>query len=105
MADSVQDAIMVKAGLEWLAEHTTIPIDLEDSEAFTGLPSRAQLFVRKYGEIMQRSPGVTSQSIEGLSMSFDASENMDKSIWALARALLGADLKSQVRVIPARRRW
>lgn len=98
------DELFAKAGLEWLAENTTIPVDLKDPEALTRLPARAQLFIRKFGELMQRSTGVTSQSIEGLSMSFDSSGH-EAAIRSLANALLSGDLKTGVRVIPAKRRW
>lgn len=104
MAGNVQNEIIVKAALEWLSENTTIPVDLDAPDVST-LPGRAQLFVSKYAEIMNRSYGVISQSIEGLSQSFDASGDVNTDIWALARILLRGDLKSQVKVIPARRRW
>ena len=101
---AVQNEIITKAAVEWLAENTTLPVDVSKPE-ITMLPARAQLFVQKYGELMQRTTGVTSQSIEGLSMSFDASGDVGTSIWAIANALLKGDLKSQVRVFPAKRRW
>lgn len=99
-----QDELVVRAGLEWLAEHTTIPVDVEKPESLIELPARAQLFVRKYGELMRRSTGVTSQSMEGMSQSF-AAGNDESAIWALAKALLHGDIKSQARVFQAKRRW
>lgn len=99
------DDLMTRSALEWLSENTTIPVDLNDPDATISLPARAQLFVQKFVALMKRSPGVTSQSIEGLSQSFDAGSDVNASIWALARALLQGDLKSQVKVTPARRRW
>ena len=94
-----------EAALDWMREITTLQIDKADAASIVALPASAKLFVVKFGEVMQRRTGVTSQSIEGLSMSFDASENAVSSIWALASTLLGGYLKSQVRVTPARRRW
>ena len=105
MACNVQREIIVKAALEWVAEHTTIPVNLDDPEVLVQLPARVQLFVQKYSELMERTAGMTSQSIEGLSMSFDANGDVNTSIWALANALLRGDMKSQVRVFPAKRRW
>ncbi len=93
-----------KAALEWLAEYTTLNIDLSSPEAYTSLPSRAQLFVEKYTELLTRKTGVASQSIEGLSQSF-ASTDSSTIIWQLANTLLRGDLKSQVTVFPAVRRW
>lgn len=105
MACNVQKELLVKAGLEWVAEHTTISVNLNDPEVLVQLPASVQLFVQKYSELMERTTGLTSQSIEGLSMSFDASGDADTSIWALANALLKGYLKSQVKVFPAKRRW
>lgn len=97
--------LITRSALEWLSENTTIPVDLNDPDATIPLPARAQLFVQKYAQLMNRSPGVISQSIEGLSQSFDASGDVTANVWALARALLMGDLKSQVKVTPAKRRW
>lgn len=97
--------LRVEAALEWMQEHTTLQFDVNDAESISALPATAKLFVVKYGETMQRKAGVTSQSIEGLSMSFDASDDGTATIWALANTLLSGYLKSQVRVTPARRRW
>lgn len=97
--------LRVEAAFDWMKQNTTLQFDVNDAETITALPATAKLFVVKYGEAMQRKSGVTSQSIEGLSMSFDASENATSMIWALANTLLSGYLKSQVRVTPARRRW
>lgn len=99
------DNLITRSALEWLSENTTLSVNPSDPEAAVALPARAQLFVQKYEALMKRAPGVTSQSIEGLSQSFDTSGDVNASIWALARALLNGDLKSQVKVTPARRRW
>lgn len=93
-----------KAALEWLDEYTTLDIDPESPEAYTSLPARAQLFVEKYTELLTRRTGVASQSIEGLSQSFGSTDS-STLIWQLANTLLQRDLKSQVRVFPAVRRW
>lgn len=102
------DALAVlraEAALDWMKQYTTLQFDVSDAETISALPATAKLFVVKYGEVMQRKTGVTSQSIEGLSMSFDASDDGTAMIWALANTLLSGYLKSQVRVTPARRRW
>ena len=98
-------ALHAEAALDWILANTTIQFDKADAAAIKALPACAKLFVVKYGEIMERKAGVTSESIEGLSQSFDASENTVSSIWAQANALLSGYMKSQVRVTPARRRW
>lgn len=104
-SDDAIAALHAEAALDWMTENTTLQIDKADAASIAALPASAKLFVVKFSETMQRRAGVTSQSIEGLSMSFDASEDAGTSIWALARSLLRGYLKSQVRVFPAKRRW
>lgn len=97
--------LYAEAALDWMEEHTTLTFDKADAASIAELPASAKLFVLKYSEAICRKAGVTSQSIEGLSQSFDASENSVSTIWAHANTLLGGYLKSQVRITPARRRW
>ena len=104
MPCDAQKDMLTKAAIEWLEQHTTIKVDLSNPEVYSTLPARAQLFVQKFTEIMQRTAGMTSQSIEGLSMSFNSGD-VNASINQLAYSLLKSDMKSQVRIIPARRRW
>lgn len=96
--------LRAEAALDWMLEHTTLEFNKANMESINALPACAKLFVGQYSDIMKRRMGVTSQSIEGLSQSFSTT---DKSIeiMQIANSLLGAYLKSQVRVIPARRRW
>ena len=97
-------ALEAESALDWMLENTTLVFDKGNVETISALPACAKLFVVKYVEAIGLKQGVSSQSIEGLSMSFTST---DKStmLWQLANSLLGAYLKSQVRVIPARRRW
>ena len=97
--------IVRKAALEWLAEYTTLDVKPEEEGAYESLPARAQLFVEKYTELLTRKTGVASQSIEGLSQTFASADNSTALIWQLANTLLFKDLKSQVNVFPAVRRW
>lgn len=91
------------AALEWLAQNTTLEIDLKDPESLEKLPATAKLFVGKYAEVISLKPGVASQSIEGLSLSFSTTDK-GTMLWELANTLLGGYLR-QVRVFPAKRRW
>lgn len=98
-------ALRAEAALEWIAEHTTITFDKMDADSIKSIPACAKLFIVKFCETMRIKAGVTSQSIEGLSQSFDATESTSTLIWSLANSLLQGYLKSQVRVFPAKRRW
>lgn len=91
------------AALEWISENTTLEVNTEDPAELEKLPATAKLFVSKYVEILSLKTGVSSQSIEGLSLSF-ATTDKSTMLWQLAQSLLGKYLR-QVRFHPAKRRW
>lgn len=91
--------IILNAGLEWIAENTTI--DTKDTDNF---PSCAKLFLITYHDIQQMKVGVASESIEGLSLSFNSSDR-SALLWQSAEELLGNYLKGRVRFVSASRRW
>ena len=95
--------LQAEAALDWMLANTTLEFS-KDGESIKALPACAKLFVVKYCEVMNQREGVASQSIEGLSQSFNTTDK-SKALWQLARSLLGDYMKSQVRVIPAKRRW
>lgn len=96
--------LKAEAALDWMLENTTLEFDKGSTESISALPACAKLFVVKYSEAVSLKQGVASQSIEGLSLSFNSGDQ-SALIWQLANTLLGAYLKSQVRVFPAKRRW
>lgn len=98
-------ALEAESALDWMAENTTLEFDKGSVESLSALPACAKLFVVKFSETFRLREGVASQSIEGLSQSFNTAADKSTIIWQLARSLLGPYLKSQVRVIPAVRRW
>ena len=93
------DEINGNAALEWIEKHTTI--DIND---VTKLSASAKLFIRKYDEIYSMRSGVSSQSIEGLSQSFN-SGGQSALVWQAAEDLLGDYLKARVSFVPATSRW
>ncbi len=104
-ANDAMALLRAQAALDWMEEHTTLVFDQADAETIEALPACAKLFVVKFSEALRIKSGVTSQSIEGLSQSFDSGEGPDGLIWALAGSLLGRYLKSQCKVYQATRRW
>jgi len=96
---NAQTEIMLNAGVEWLENNTTI--DITNIEKF---PSGAKLFLIKFCDIQKMQTGVSSESIEGLSLSFDTSNKSDM-LWQLADELLGSYLKGRVRFVAASGRW
>lgn len=91
--------LIVESGVDWLKENTTINCD-----DLTNLPACARLFLTKFFDLQLLNTGVSSESIEGLSQSFD---NTDKSalLWQFAEELLYPYLISRVRFVEAQSRW
>lgn len=96
--------LIIESGLEWVKENTTLEFDIEKDEELKALPSSVRLFLVKFFDVQMISAGVTSESIEGLSQSFDTS---DKSamIWQFAEELLSPYLKNRIRFVAAKRKW
>lgn len=103
-AEDAYTALKAEAALDWMAEHTTLKFDKGNADTIVALPACAKLFVCKYVDILSLKTGVSSQSIEGLSMSFDTTDKT-ALIWQLANSLLGGYMKSQVSFVQAKRRW
>lgn len=92
------------AALEYIANNTTLTIDLNDVETVKALPFSARLFIQKYEEVSSASSIVASESIEGLSQSFKTSDKK-ALIDDLANTYLDEWLKGKIRFIPATKRW
>lgn len=96
--------LYVESGLEWLQDNTTLNMDPKDLESIKALPSSARLFLVKFCEIYTRDIGVTGESVGPMSQSF-TTDSVSKQTMALARQLLKAWMKSNVKFIPCARRW
>ena len=97
-----KNCIIVESAFSWINQNTTLNYDVNNLPE--NIPANVKLFIIKYAEIMNMSGGVSSESIDGLSQSFDTT---DKSVllWQFADELLGNDLKSDVQVMQANNRW
>lgn len=102
--DNPKTILSVMSGLEWLKENTILEIEPENAESIRALPSRVKLFLLKFVDILERENGISSESIDGLSQSFESS-NLVQDIDKLSKTLIADLLKSQVKFIPAKRRW
>lgn len=96
--------LIVESALTWVLDNTTLEFDITNDEDLENLPANVRLFAVKYHELMTASEGVTSESIEGLSQSFNTS-NKSGLIWQIAESLLAKWLKSPVSFVPAVSRW
>lgn len=95
--------LLVESAFNWINDNTTLKIDVENDD-LTKLPSSVKLFIVKYFDLMMLSPGVHSESIEGLSQSYDTTNKSDL-LWQYANELLNNYLKSQMTFVTAKRRW
>lgn len=91
--------IILNAGVEWIAANTTI-----NTAKIEDFPSGAKLFLLKFHDLQKLQTGVASESIEGLSLSFDTSDK-NALLWQYAEELLGQYLKGRVRFVQSTPRW
>lgn len=91
--------LKVESALDYISAHTTLKIDKADINTITALPACAKLFIVKFTEIMSVGGGVASESLGGMSQSFDTT---DKStlLYSLLQSLLGEYMVSQLKAIP-----
>lgn len=96
--------LQVESCLEWMKENTTLEFCIDDIESLKLLPSCAKLFICRYNDLYNRALGVTSESIGGMSQSYDTTSQYTL-LWQLAYELLGPYLKNSVKITPAKRKW
>lgn len=96
--------LIIESGLEWVKSHTSLEFDMNNDEDLKALPSSVRLFLTKFFDVQMISAGVASESIEGLSQSFDTS-NKAAMIEQFAEELLYPFLKSRVQFVAATAKW
>ena len=96
--------LIIESAFSWVLANTTLKFDINDIETLKALPAQVRLFVSEYNDILSRSAGVASESIEGLSQSF-RSDSKTSLLWELAENLLGEWLVSPVTFVSASNRW
>lgn len=101
---AVTDALMVESAIEYITANTMLTVDVNDAESIKALPASAKLFIQKYSEVMSQDRSVTSESIAGMSQSFDTGSR-ETLLLDLLKSMLGGYMKSQMRFIPAVKRW
>ena len=100
-----RETLIIESGLEWVQQNTTLEFDINKDEDLTALPSYVRLFLIKFFDVQMLGTGISSQSIEGLSVSFDTS-NKSALLWQFAEELFPPNiLKSCVRFVTAQKRW
>ena len=99
--DTPTAVLQAETALDWIARNTTLTIDKTD---IVSLPAGAKLFVLKFGEVMSANLMVTSESMAGMSQSFNT-EARNNLIYNLALDCIGEYLKPTVTFRPAKSRW
>lgn len=94
----MRSEVIRQAALEWVKKNTTFDIAIDP------LPASVEMFISKYEEIMNLRPGVASESISGLSQSFNG--DISALLKQYAAELIGEEyVISDVRVVVAEKRW
>lgn len=97
--------LLIESGLNWINENTTLNIDCTSDEQLRSLSANVKLFLMTYCDIMTMPIGISSESIEGLSQSFDTSKSRSDLLLQYAKELLGGVMKSQMSFAVAKKRW
>ena len=96
--------LLIESAFHWINDNTVLNINYNDNEVLSSLSPNIKLFVLKYFDVMSMTAGISSESIEGLSQSYDTTNKSDL-IWQFAYELLGEHLKSQMQFVSAKKRW
>lgn len=91
--------VIRESAISWIQKNTTFDVNVNP------LPSNVELFIEKYGALMGLRPGVASESISGLSQSFNSAD-IGTMLKQYARELIGDEyMLSDVKALPAIDRW
>lgn len=94
--------LLVENALIWVQKNTKITFDIED---LTTLTADIRLFIVKYVEVMRLRAGITSESIGGLTQSFDT-KDLNTAMWQIATEVFTDDeLLPNCEFIGAKNRW
>ena len=94
---SVDDMLYFFSAIDWLRDNTDFSFGEDVSvEDISNLPHSAKLFIIKFISMLKSGvlsgSNVTSESIGGMSKSYDSSINASASLWQIAKELLGKHL-------------
>lgn len=86
--------VIRESALEWISKNTTFNVTVDP------LPASVEMFIEKYSQVMGLRPGVSSESISGLSQSF--SGDISNLLKQYASELIGEEyMVSEVRFVQA----
>lgn len=96
--------IMVESALQWVNNNTNLTIDYDDNEALSHVNANVKLFIIKYLELMGTNSMISSESLGGMSQSFNTNNKSDL-LWQYAYELFGDSMTSQMSFVPTKSRW
>ena len=108
---SVDDMLYFFSTIDWLRDNTDFSFGEDVSvEDISNLPHSAKLFIIKFISMLKSGAlsgsNVTSESIAGMSKSYDSSINASASLWQIAKELLGKHLiKGKAKSFGSYSRW
>ena len=108
---SVDDMLYFFSAIDWLRDNTDFSFGEDVSvEDISNLPHSAKLFIIKFISMLKSGAlsgsNVTSESIGGMSKSYDSSINASASLWQIAKELLGKHLtKGKAKSFGSYWRW
>jgi hypothetical protein len=95
--------LIVESAIDWINRNTTLNIDCNNDDDLSKLQPCVKLFICGFFDVATINVGVTSESIEGLSQSFNTADK-NLMIWDLANTYL-SDYLNNVRFVMAKNRW
>ena len=91
--------VIRESALCWIRQNTTFDVSIDP------LPANVLMFIEKYTELMGLRPGIASESISGLSQSFNTGD-IGMMLKQYAQELLGQEyMKSDLHFMPSVKRW
>lgn len=92
--------LTIESAIEWINRNTSLNISQNDLD---NLSAGVKSFIIKYDEIMNLPVGITSESLGGMSQSFES--NKSDLLLQYASDYLGDVLMSQMSFVCAKQRW
>lgn len=98
--------LYIEAAIDWVNSNTKLVINKDDLVNSVGaLPAGAKLFLCRYYDVMSVDGTVTSESIGGMSQSFNTTTSKANLLYQLASELMGEYVLGQVHSVPNVSKW
>lgn len=99
--DTSTALLCAESAIDWIELNTIIDVDRTN---LSSLPAGAKMFIVKYGEIMSNNATVASESLGGMSQSYNTAAR-NSLLYDTALSLLENYMKSLVEFTASQSRW